>query len=233
MAEKTMKLFIGYETKLASTVVVPEFKPPANYKDVAKIEAYLAEQKASFTVDAANMPYSGTFNEVFIIDPNARDDKSPEKTKLKALQYKWHPPEEEKSPVSLRVRNYLLKHYPNAWTNDTHNRKPPQVIIVGFDPRVFLKILGIECTLPSIAKPCPLGLWYSNSDHRDIGEAICPRDFKGLTPELALKYRRPIDKEDGKKWDEITKGWTGPGKNAEQDARIAIELATQLGFLDD
>lgn len=241
MAEKdtktrpVLKIFVGYKTRLrdGADKVLPEFKAPANYKDAAKIAQYQDERKQQFLADARNMPYTGTFDEVFLIDPNVRDEKAPEKKKTKALQYRWHPPEDGKPPIAIRVRNYLLKNYPTAWVNDTHGRSKPEVIVVGFDPRTFLKILGLECTLPGVDKPCPLGLWYSNSDHRDIGEAVCPREFVGLTLPYALKFRRPADPEDAATWDTITKGWAGPGENPEADARIAIELATQLGFLDD
>lgn len=233
--KKVLKLFVGYKTRLreGADKALPEFKPPSNYKDAGKISAYVEEKKAGFLADAKNMPYTGTFDEVFIFDPNARDEKQPNVLKPKSLLYKWHPPEDQRPAVSVRVRNYLLKTYPDAWSNDTHGRKSPSVIIVGFDPRTFLKILGLECSLPTVDKVCPLGLWYSNSDHRDIGEAICPKEFAGLTLPFVLKHRRPTDEEMGKAWDELTKGWTGPGENPEQDARIAIELATQLGFLDD
>lgn len=240
MAEKdtktrpVLKIFVGYKTRLreGADKVLPEFKAPANYKAADKIAQYQEEKKQAFLIDAKNMPYTGTFDEVCIIDPNARDEKNPEQKKTKALLYKWHPPEDGKPSVAIRVRNYLLKNYPSAWGNDTHGRSKPEVIFVGFDPRTFLKMLGLECTLPGVDKPCPLGMWYSNSDHRDIGEAICPKDFAGLTLPFALKFRRPADEEDAATWDKFTAGWTGPGENPEADARIAIELATQLGFLD-
>lgn len=232
---QVLKLFVGYKTRLrpGAEKTVPEFRAPGNYKDQAKIAAFQEEKKAGFLDAAKDMPYTGTFDEVFLIDPQSPDERAPEKTKMKALQYRWQPPEEggTKPPVSVRVRNYLLKHYRHAWANDTNGRRPAEVVFVGFDPRTFLKILGLECTLPAIAKPCPVGMWYGNSDHRDIGEAICPKEFVGLTLPFALSFRRPVDPEQAVYWDSITKGWTGPGETPEQDARIAIELARQLGFL--
>jgi hypothetical protein len=231
---KVLKLFIGYKTKACGTAekFMPEFKAPSNYKDAAKISTYVDEKKAAFLAESHGMPYTGTLDEVVIFDPNVRDEKSPEIPKVKSLLYKWCPPEEERPPVSVRVRNYLLKTYPNAWSNDTHNRKPPSVIIIGFDPRTFLKIMGLECSLPYINKPCPLGLWYSNTDHRDIGEAVCPREFSSLTLPFVVRQRRPTDEQEAKIWDALTKDWKGPGYNAEQDAKISVELASQLGFLD-
>lgn len=228
-----LKLFVGYRTKLrpGAETAVPTFKAPANYKDAAKITAFQEERKAGFMEAAKNMPYTGTFDEVYLIDPQARDEKDPEKKKFKFLRYTWHPPEEGKPPIAVRVRNYLQKWYKWAWAHETVGRRPAEVVFVGFDPRTFLKILGLECSLPEINKPCQLGMWYGNSDHRDIGEAVCPKEFGGLTLPFALSFRRPQAESEAAYWDAWVKGWTGPGENPEADARIAVELAKQLGFL--
>ncbi len=221
------KIFIGYRTRLVPGIekTLPEFKAPANYKDPAKIEADIRERKEAFLAGAKDMPYTGTFDEVYMIDQKNR----------KPLLYSSQASDAgEKPPVAVRVRNYLDKHFPNAWGNDGVIRKgPPKAIVIGFDPRTFLKMLGLECSLPSVGKPCKLGLWYSNTDHRDITEAVLPKDFKGLTLPYALKFRRPVDGETAKKWDDWMADWPGPGVFPEKDAKIACELAYQLGFLDD
>ena len=219
------KIVIGYRTRLVPGVEknLPDFKAPANYRDADKIAAYKKEAGAAFLEDAKNMPYTGTFDEVYLAD-NKND---------KAMLWSHAATEEGKPSVAVRVRNYLLKYYPDAWTNDGIVKKgAPQAIIIGFDPRTFLKMLGLECSLPSVGKPAPLGLWYSNIDHRDITEAVMPKDFKGLTLPYVLKHRRPVDAEDAKHWDELMTDWPGPGHNAEKDALICVELATQLGFVE-
>lgn len=220
------KIFIGYRTRPAAGVekVLPEFKAPSHYKDPAKIAAYVAEARAAFTANAQNMPYTGTFDEVVLIDGKHH----------KVLQWSHAAAEEGGKPlVSVRVRNYLLKHFPDAWTDDGTLRKGgPAVIFVGFDPRTFLKILGLECSLPAVNRRCPLGLWYSNTDHRDITEAVLPKEFTGLTLPYVLKMRRPTDGETAKRWDEALADWPGPGVFPEKDARITVELATQLGFVE-
>ena len=33
------------------------------------------------------------------------------------------------------------------------------IFFVGFQPRTFLKVLGLECSLPDVAQPAPLKLW--------------------------------------------------------------------------
>lgn len=219
------KLIIGYKTKLNPTVgsYLPEFKAPANYKDAAKIAAEVAERKQEFLASAASMPYVGTFDEVFVADMQ----------KHRSVQWKCAAPDEEKPSVATRVRSYLLKHYPDAWDNNVIQRKIPKVLFIGFEIKTFLKLLGIECALPATNKPCPLSLWYGNSDHRDISEAILPKEAcKGLTLAYVLKFWRPtFDAESTKTWDGLIKDWHSPGENPTKDAGIASVIATQIGLV--
>jgi len=223
--QKVAKIIIGYRTRPVANLekVLPEFKAPAHFKDPSKIADDIAYKKESFLVYAKDMPYTGTFDEVFLVDPKHN----------KVVQWSHQATEEDnKPPVAVRVRNYLVKHYPAAWANDTHcDRKQPEAIFIGFSMRNFLKMLGLECSTPGINKACPLGLWYSNVDHRDIGEAVLPSDYKLLTLPYVLKFRRPLDLTAAKHWDELTLDWPGPGVFPERDALITVELATQLGLL--
>ena len=219
-------IVVGYRTRVAADVQahMPEFKAPSNYKDAAKIQADIAEKQAAFLLAAKDMPYTGTFDEVHLYDQKAN----------RAMAWSHKATEEEgKPPVAVRVLNFLLKYHPKAWDNNTHGRKVPEVAFLGFDPRTFLKILGLECTRLAISTPPPLGLWYSNSDHRDIGEAVMPKECKGLTLPYVLKFRRPLNPDRAKQWDELLDGWNGPGETARKDAKITIELANQLGFFED
>jgi hypothetical protein len=216
-------LFVGYKTCTIPDVekFTPEFKAPAHWKDKAKIEAAVTEKREAFQAEAHLQPYTGTFDEVVLID--AKNQKS--------LRYVRGAADEGKSPVSVRVRNYLLKTYPDAWGNDPCEVKKPSVTFVGFDPRLFLKVLGLECSLPSVGKPVPLRLWYNNSDHRDITEAVLPKDYKNLDLKTVLKLRRPVEPEAIVKWDALVKDWDGPGKDPAKDAQLSVELALQLGLL--
>ena len=222
VANTPATIIIGYKTRLVEGInrLLPEFRAPTHYKDTVKVAEYVNGQKAEFLAAAKDMPYTGTFDEVVLFDP--RNDKT--------VLWKYPAPDEQKPPVSVRVKNYLLKHYPSAWT-DSVTRKPTEVVFVGFDIKTFLKILGIECALPAIAEPCPLNLWYGNSDHRDIAEALLPKDHcKGMTLPYVLKFWRPKDDESGREWDDLLAGWAGPGVAAQVDAEIAAKLARQLGF---
>lgn len=217
------RIVIGYKTRLVEGADknLPEFKPPANYKDTGKIAEHLANQRSEFLAVAKDMPYTGTLDEVMLVDP--RQEKS--------VLWKYPTPEDNKPPVAIRVKNYLLKHYPEAWSNDV-TRKPTKVVFVGFDIKTFLKILGIECAVPPIAKPCPLNLWYGNSDHRDVTEAVMPKDnCKGMSLPYVLKFWRPNEAEAAKVWDGLLDQWPGPGASATKDAAIACEISRMIGLI--
>lgn len=224
-----LKIFVGYRTRPVDNVneLTPAFAANRSLKDEAKIKADLEEKQRLFGQECRNQPYTGTFDEVVLIDGQTK----------KVLPYMHPSSGGNKQPISLRVRNYLVSTYDAVWSWDTHHKKGderPTLVFYGFAPRTFLKMLGIECSLPRIGKPCPPKLWYSNVDHRDIEEAVIPHDFaKRLTWDIVLKERRPTDPEDGAKWDALVKEWKGPGNNPEMDAKLCVELATQLGFMHE
>lgn len=226
----TTKLIVGYRTRLvnedAISSIMPEIKAPAHYKDEEKIKAYIEEAKGRFLAEAKDYPYMATFDEVYFFDAT--------NMRPKFWTYKGREPGSKKAPICLAVRNWLLTTFPEAWGWDMmDNRKPPSVIFIGFNPRGFLKMLGLECSLPLHKKPLPPKLWYSNSDHRDIEEAVCPKDYKQLSLKIALQARRPLDPQAAALWDENLKDWPGPGADPQKDAVLATELASQLGFLQE
>jgi len=226
-----VRLFVGYSTRPSGTAVAPpEFPPPPGVKDAARAAAYADECRAQFAADAKNLPYAGTFDEVFLVDPQNRDEAQPELTKLRALQFKWSA-DKGKAAVSSRVAAYLRRYYRGAWPED--GGKPTlRVVFYGFEPRTFLKLLGLECSLPGLGPPLRPEAWYNTSDYVDLGEAVCPREFKGLTLPYALRCRRPAADDAGRHWDELIKNWKGPGVNPHQDVGIAVELAAQLGMME-
>lgn len=218
------KLIIAYKTRVAEgDVKMPTFSAPKSYKDQKKIDTYVAEQEAKFSASLKDKPYTGTFEEVRIFDASTSD----------VGIFKFRTKEEKRDPICLAVRNWILKRHPEAWPHAATYTGPPEAIFVGFSPRVFLKILGIECSLPenqpvndagdrdpNKTNVLPLSLWYGQSDHRDIGEAANPKEFD-LSWEIVMKARKL----------EEYAGWNGPGTNTETDLKVAIELATQLGML--
>lgn len=223
-----LKLFVGYNTRPVDNLehLLPEFEANKTYKDPAKIKEDLANRKQQFLDTAHTMPYTGTFNEVFLSDPNQQPRR--------VLQWVYHPPESGKPRISVSVRNYLLNTYPHAWSPDTHPTRPPGVVFFGFGLGLFLKILGLECARPFTGSPGPLPaqLWYGNHDYRDMGEAVLPTPYdKRWDLRLAVEQFRPLAIEEQVKWDALLKGWKGPGQSPQKDAGIAFSLAVFLGFL--
>jgi hypothetical protein len=219
------KIIIGFKTRLVEGAEkhAPDFKAPANYKDAAKIAEYVATQRAEFLAAAKDMPYTGTLDEVTLVDP--KNDKN--------VIWKYPAADESKPPVAVRVKNYLLKYYPTAWDFNL-TRRQPQVIFFGFDIKLFLKLVGIECAMPGIAKPCPLNLWYGNSDHRDTTEIVMPKDnCKGMTLPYVLKFWRPADPEKGKLWDALIADWPGPGQTTYKDAAITCDILRWIGLMKE
>lgn len=224
---KPIVLFVAYrmrrveEDRLAR--LKPSFQASRVLKDPAKIAASVQEKEAQFNQQAAFMPYTGTFDEVCICDARTR----------RTLRWTYREPGGKKPPISVAVSQWLAKYFAGAWTSDVWaRREEPKVVFVGFNPRLFLKVLGLECSLPGPHQPAPLSLWYGNSDHRDILEAVCPADYKLLDPLAVIHLRRPPgDSDDALKWDRQVGGWTGPGNDLYADLWLAAEMATQLGFI--
>lgn len=223
----TNKIIVGFRTRAVPPALleplIPPFQANRSFKDKLKIEADLAEKRERFLANARNMPYTGTFDMVALSDPaNSR-----------VRSWTFAPAEEGDTtrPICLAVASWILEAYPDAWTADTHDSRAPRVVFLGFNPRVFLKMLGSECSLPEHGRPLPPKMWYSNSDHRDIGEAIVPSGFPDLALETALRRRRPVGVEARAKWDKLVDGWTAPHVDPIKDVLLTTELASQLGFL--
>lgn len=217
MATVPKKIIVGYTTKTVPDVAL-DFSgvvAPANYKDQTKIDEYVARKQAEMTAAAANCPYTGTFDTVDLFDVSTKNVARFDSAK--------------RSPggVSTAVKNWLMGLYPDAWQHTTHpdHAEPPAAIIIGFDPKLFLKILGIECSLPSNQPQgggyaLPLSLWYGNSDHRDIEEAVMPAGYSQLVTWPMVLKARGLDK--------TFSNWTAPSLNSHQDLLLATALAGQL-----
>jgi len=174
-------------------------------------------------------PYRDRLDEVFLLDPAARDDRRPERPVCKALRYRRRDGEPP-GGVAVRVRNHLLRAYPGAWDNDpTDADRRPAVVFVGFAPLRFVRLLATECSLPGSGRPCPLGLWGPAAARAcwDVGAAVAA---EGLSWADVLAFRRPADPADQAVWDGLTRAWPGPGRDPEQDVRLAVVLAAQLGL---
>lgn len=218
----TNKIIVGFRTRPVADellqAITPEFAPRGNLKDKLKIEADLQEKRERFAAEAADMPYTGTFESVALADP----------ANQRAYNWTWA---EGQRPLCLAIADWVLEEYGDAWTADSHESRPPRAVFLGFNVRRFLKMWGEECSLPEHGQPLPPRLWYGASEHRDIVPAVVPEGFPSLTLETALKRRRPPDDAGGKQWDALLAGWGGPHVDPVKDVFLTIELATQLGLL--
>lgn len=224
------KLIVGFKTRLNPGFVFDDsdIQAPSNYKDPEKIAAYIAKEKQALATELLYQPYSATFDQVYISDCSAG----------KAGRWSYRDPASGKPSVAVSIRNWLLQRFPKAWPHTTNpqNVNGPAVVIMGFDTRLFLKILGIECSLPANqpllpdgkrdetkSNALPLSLWYANSDHRDLQNAVMG-DYKYLNWPSVLKARG---------LDERFKNWKGVHVDPAEDVSLGFELATQLGMLTD
>ena len=219
MPKKLIAAFTTRAVEMDEGLLQIDLTPPKSYKKPEAIAEWQAEKKAGILAGLKDQPYTGTVDRIWIADPQSKE----------LAKWKYRAPGSGKQPTCVAVRNWILKRYPNAWAHSTHPKRgpdQPQVIFVGFNPRLFLKMLGLECTLPenqgadaSQSNMMPLSMWYTNSDHRDVGEAAKPKEFD-LSWQIVLS-RRGI----------AVKGWNGPGLDVDKDMVVATELATQLGLL--
>jgi hypothetical protein len=222
------KVFVGYTTRRVPdewlTSLTPVFSPRGGTTDPAKIAAQIAEKKAAWEAEAASMPYTGTFDKVCLLEPSRKLSVS--------FDSKDRFPFGEKPAVSAQVGQWLLKHFPGAWSDEPNFRGQHSVVFVGFNPKLFLKLLGLECSLPVSKVKLPLSLWYGNSDHRDIQEAVMPKDFATFEwKSITAARRRGLNEEDAAKYDTGFADWNGPHVNAEADRFVSTVFGAQLGFI--
>jgi hypothetical protein len=216
-------LIVGWRTRKAhneadTQSLAPAFKAPSNYKDDAKIAEYVMTKKMEWAAGCKDYPYTGTFDCVHMVDVANRRPVT--------FHYKDRQPGGTKAPICLATRNWLLKKWGDAWPDEISPvGYVPKVIILGFEPRAFLKMLGIECSLPQHAQPLPLSLWYGEAaarNIRNIVEAVLPSEYQSSLDLATVFKARGIKPKDG---------WDGPGVDPEEDVRLVAEMAAQLGMI--
>jgi len=219
----TKKLIVGYRTDRRTKperISVPDFEAmcPKSFTG-DKRAARIAEDKAKWEAALSNQPYTGHLVEVHLIDPSNK----------KAETFAPKP----KVSVTHQVCDYLKEHYPKAWPADILEKYVPEVAVLGFNPRHFLKMLGLTASLPAVGCSLPPAAWFGNADHRDIEAALMPSDYSFLDWELVIEARRiGLSKQDAAHYDDVLEDWTGPGTTtAQQDAEVAAIFAGQLKFI--
>ena len=223
------KIIVAFSTRLVDGLPIPAFTAPSNWKDEAKIKRHIEDKQAEYTALAKDQPYTGTFDCVQVTDIS--------KGQTATWNYEGREPGGAKQAICLAVKAWLLNRYESAWPHTTHvPYRVPEAIFIGFNPRLFLKMLGTDCSLPqnqpqkegepdpNKSNCLPLSMWITNTDHRDLGNLVMPSDYK-LDWNVVLSARGLREKYPD---------WNGPfGTTVQEDMEIAIEMASQLGLVDD
>ena len=219
----TTLVYVGYKTK-ATTLELPEpvIQPSGSATTVDGRLKSIEKNREKFMEERNNLPYTATFAEIAMAISSSGE--------------KFCQPGDGTGAVAKLACEWLDKqllgeHYPPLFgRHDT-----PELVFVGFSPRRFLKLLGIECSLPAVAPahPFPLSLWYGNSDHRDIEEAVMPQpECRWLDwPTVVAARRVGLTGDALAEYDSVFADWTGPGQNAFKDLCVSILLASQIGLI--
>lgn len=200
-----------------SRMIMPTFEAPGNYKDPEKIAEYIKKRQELFPIEGAvSMPYTATFDAVKLYAPgDAVDDNS-----ITTMHHEGRKPFGPKASVANLASAWLKKKLDQG-----------DFYLVGFNPRLFLKVLGIECSLPGSEAPAPPELWYATDRSRDLLEAVKPAEFKDLDWNMVIKARRPLETEGRDAYDRVTADYKGPHRNLDADWNMTLTYMYQLDFL--
>ncbi len=113
------KIIVGYRTRPVDDleVLIPPFTANRVLTEESRIKADLAGKRAAFLAEAANMPYTGTFDEVYLIAGRSREA-------LSIRHSKERTPGGRLPPVSVAVANWIREHFPDAWRGEDEPGKP-------------------------------------------------------------------------------------------------------------
>lgn len=213
-------LFVGWE------ITPLDIEPPEGSKPEFKDKGgqnprTAAEQEAEWLAEFHKSPYGGRLSRAVIMDPQKAIAQEFKDGKAIFRPSKF--PKGETVPVALQVAGWLEKHYAKSLPGTLveafgDSRGRDTLSFLGFEPRRFIKHLGIECA--RLKYPARAGLWYANSDHRDMGGAIMPEPFHKQLELAQVLELHGIGRPD----------WS-PGNNAEADAVMALRIALHLGLV--
>jgi hypothetical protein len=201
---------------------------PKTYRDGGTKENNWRDGKQEEIDQAlARQPYTATFDKVKLVDIEGQNHKT--------FSYESRKSNAD-APVSVGVRDWLLSTFPDAWPHTLVHHAGRTPMFIGFNPRLFLKILGLECSLPenhtkddegdpvSAYTALPLSMWYGNVDHRDIESAVFA-DCKYMTWEAMLRMRQISPQVEGEDLP-----WQGPGTDVHQDFRVLKKILDQTAI---
>lgn len=216
-------ILVGYTTRLTvdEKELIANLEPPASYTG-KKAQDWLDKNAVKVIEDAKSTPYTSELDQVAILDEVSGE----------VCVWSREGREETDKPMCVDIRDWLLTRHPDAWPHTTHRYGAVEAIFVGFEPKTFLDLLGLECVCPGnwekdeAGNPVPesgilpLSLWYGNADHRDLSGILRCKTNPALLPRAlaALQITAPD-------------GWTGPGKDARADVKVGVQIARRVGLL--
>lgn len=226
MNEESRLLLVTYSTTSASNETLlqmePEFKPDGNTKDDALKAAQIAKKRQKWQETVARRPYTGLLDQVYLGDPTASLAKfasGEHSAALPRVKPKKGQPEPPIPSVELQISNWLEANYKNSWTRNIFDTDPGlPVVLLGFDPRSFLQMVGIECARQG--QPAPVGMWLGGGNCRDVMSLTCASpDTKFTAVCQYLGIRLPA-------------GWTTPHVDPAADMDILLQFVVRLRLLD-
>lgn len=205
--------FVGYETKKLPDLIEPKFEPRKGTTKPETIARQIEEKRQLFHERAASSPYTSFLSRIVALEYRA-DTKEIEP--LLDTSQKPKGRGDVKTPPAVRFASLLSQwDYGVSRTLLRQVRNP--VLFIGFDPKVFLKLLGTECAM--LQEPIRCGWWVANSDHMNIQSLLLP-DAASVDFNAACTYLGVATPKDFE-----------PCQNAEDDARLCYEITERLGLL--
>lgn len=132
-------------------------------------------------------------------------------------------PARAKPTVAAACRSFLC--YKRDFPPFPSSRSP--VAVVGFGAEDFLLTLAYECARPDRGSP-PLPYALAEPDGPTRVDLRAPSPRAGAGEFLAAF--RPADPAEAAAYDAMVAGWEGPGRDPEQDCRLATYLAVRYGY---
>jgi len=228
-------ILIGYQLQPRPQVIKPTFTDTPR----KKAEVYADE----FLAVAGKLPYFTMLSEVVIC--------LPAKGKLArfALPAGQAPAGKTKpKPLAPQIVAFLMSEYPTEFLRPDHPERPT---IFAFNPRGFLKVLGLEANEAAAQskgelQPCPPYLWWGISAYKDVETLIYPEELdtalRGSTDgfSIALKHMnlgsvpdKPEPKDPLEYWQSYRQVQLPyqHGQNAYLDVLLVLSCMAVTGFL--
>lgn len=137
-------------------------------------------------------------------------------------------PMENKMPVSLAARAFLLNTFPGEWTGTAGSSRVTFVGLSGLSQ--FFTELALACGAQG--QPLPPKLWRT-SPQISLPEDTLLRDFVEACAFNQTLPGATAPTTATQRYEALTSGWMGTGASAERDSALLLATAFKLGFTGD